>query len=333
MADDTRYAYAVARVRGMETRLLDRQWVERLLTDAADAALKTLSDSAYQEAVSEVSRPEDLERGLEKAQAETLSVVSGISPEPALIDLFRARWDFRNTKSLLKAALLKFEAQPIGTVDGAGLVDLPLLEKGIQEKDYSTLPGVIADAARRAEDAYRDRSELAAIDHIFDVAMWTHSIAVAAEHGNDFLVEYFRTEIDLANIKAFVRVKEAGRDTSDLVRVLVTGGFVEPSILEGALGEPIDALARALEYGRYPVVAAALREWSSDKTRALELAADNELLRITEAARMVAYGIEPLVRYILLRQIEIKLIRAAVIAKLDKVERGEIEARLRTVHV
>ena len=108
---------------------------------------------------------------------------------------------------------------------------------------------------------------------------------------------------------------------------------MEPSILEGALGEPIDALARALEYGRYPVVAAALREWSSDKTRALELAADNELLRLTEAARMVAYGIEPLVRYILLRQIEIKLIRAAVIAKLDKVERGEIEARLRTVHV
>ncbi len=34
MADDTRYAYAVARVRGMETRLLDRQWIERLRASA-----------------------------------------------------------------------------------------------------------------------------------------------------------------------------------------------------------------------------------------------------------------------------------------------------------
>ncbi len=333
MADDTRYAYAVARVRGMETRLLDRQWVERLINDTADTALKTLSDSAYQEAVSDVSRPEDLERGLEKAQAETLSVVSGISPEPALIDLFRARWDFRNTKSLLKAALLKLEASPIGTVDGTGLVDLPLLEKGVQDKDYSALPDVIADAARRAEEAYRDRSELVVVDQIFDVAMWQHSIAVAAEYGNDFLVEYFRTEIDLANIKAFVRAKESGGDTSDLARVLVQGGFVEPSALEAALGEPMDALSRTLEYGRYPVVAVALREWSSDKTRALELAADNELLRLTEAARMEAYGIEPLVRYILLRQTEIKLIRAAVIAKLDSLPRGQVEVGLRTVHV
>ena len=333
MANDTRYAYAVARVRGMETRLLDRQWVERLLTDTAAGALKTLSDSAYQEAVSDVSRPEDLEGGLEKAQAETLGVVSGISPEPVLIDLFRARWDFRNTKSLLKAALLKLEASPVGTVDGTGIVDLPLLEKAVHGRDYSALPGVIADAARRAEEAYRDGSELAAVDHVFDVAMWRHSIAVATEYGNDFLVEYFRTEIDLANIKAFVRVKEAGGDTSDLSLVLVPGGFMEPSTLEAALSEPIDALARALEYGRYPVVASALREWSSDKTRVLELAADNELLRITEAARMVAYGIEPLVRYILLRQTEIKLIRAAVIAKLDSLPREEIEARLRTVHV
>jgi V/A-type H+-transporting ATPase subunit C len=333
MADDTRYAYAVARVRGMETRLLDRQWIERLLGDSADGALKTLSDSAYQDAVSEVTRPEDLEPGLEASLAETLSTVSQISPEPALVELFRVRWDFRNTKSLLKAALLKLEAGPVGTVDGTGLVSLTLLEKAVQERDYAKLPSVIADAARRAEETYRDRAELADIDFIFDAAMWEHSIAVAAEHGNDFLVEYFRTEIDLANIKAFVRIKEAGREAGELSRALIPGGFVEPSLLEGAHGEPIDTLARALEYGRYPAIAAVLREWSADGIRGLELAADNELLRLTEVAKTVAYGVEPLIRYILIRQIETKLIRTAVTAKLDGLPRGDVEARLRTVHV
>ena len=56
MADDTRYAYAVARVRGMETRLLDRQWIERLLGETAEGALKALSDSAYQDALERFAR-------------------------------------------------------------------------------------------------------------------------------------------------------------------------------------------------------------------------------------------------------------------------------------
>lgn len=333
MADDTRYAYAVARVRGMETGLLDRQWIERLLADTADGALKTLSDSAYQEAMSEVGRAEDLEPGLSRALAETLATVAEISPEPALIALFRGRWDFRNTKSLLKASLLKLAGASTGAVDGLGLVPLDVLEKAVQEKDYSRLPGVIADAAGRAEEFYRDTSELSGIDMILDSAMWEHSIAVAGEHGNAFLVEYFRSEIDLANVRTFIRVRESGGDTGDLSRAVVPGGFVEPSVLEAALGEPVDALARKLDYGRYPLVAGVLREWSSDRAPALELAIDNELLRLTESAKTIAYGIEPLVRYILLRQVEIKLIRAAVVAKLNKLTRGEVEARLRAVHV
>ena len=333
MADDTRYAYAVARVRGMETRLLDRQWVERLLADTAGGALKTLSDSAYQEAVSEIARPDDIERGLERALADTLRTVSEISPEPKLIDLFRERWDYRNAKSLLKAALLKLEAAEVGAVDGMGLVPLAVLEKAITEKDHGALPAALGEAVREAEAAYRDRSELSEIDSILDAAMWRYSLAVAAEHGNDFLVECFRTEIDLANIKAFMRLKSAAADASDVSRELVPGGFVEPSTLLGALGELVDALARALEYGRYSLVAGVLRDWSAEKTPALELAADNELLKLTESAKTVAYGVEPLVRYILLRRTEIKLIRAAVVAKLNNIARSEVESRLRAVHV
>ena len=118
MADDTRYAYAVARVRGMETRLLDRQWIERLLAETADGAVKALSDSVYQDAMVDIERPEDIEAGLERALAETLGTVSGISPEPELIDLFRIRWDFRNLKSIVKASVLKLTGSEIGIVDG-----------------------------------------------------------------------------------------------------------------------------------------------------------------------------------------------------------------------
>ena len=340
MADDTRYAYAVARIRGMETRLLDRQWIERLLAEDAGGALKVLADSAFQDAVADVGRPEDIEDGLVRALAETLLTVSALSPEPELIDLFRLRWDFRNLKSLVKASLLKLSdedtgpgGEGIGLVDGIGTVDLTVLQKAVADGDYVSLPNVLADAARGAMETFRDSSELAGVDRAFDLAMWAHLLAVATEKGSEFLTGYFRTEIDTINIRTFIRVKEAGLDRTDLLRALVPGGTLDLSLLESLLGEPVDAFARSLEYGRYGALAPVFREWTGEKAHVLELACDNALLNYVEPARTAAYGIEPLVAFILVRQIEIKLVRAAVAAKLDGVRRDEVEARLRTAHV
>ena len=332
MADDTRYAYAVARIRGMETGLLDRQWIERLLGESAEGALKVLGDSAFQESMSEVGRPQDVERGLTAAMGETLRVVSRISPEPELIDLFRLRWDFRNLRSLLKASLLKVPAEDIGLTDGVGTVELAAMVKAVTEGEYADMPDVVAAAAQAAVEDYRDHEELGRIDRILDDALWAHQLSVASSGGDDFLERYFRSEIDLINIRAFARIKQAGGDVSDLSAALIDGGHLGRSFFADLLGEPMDAFARALEYGRYGALAGVFREWSREGAYLLERACDNLLLDLVENARREAYGIEPLVAFVLVRQLEIKLIRAAMTAKLDGVGRDVVEERLRAVH-
>lgn len=317
----------------METRLLDRQWVERLLSETADGALKALSDSTYQDAIADVGRPEDIEPGLERALAETLATVSEVSPEPELIDLFRVRWDFRNLKSLIKASVLKLAHSEIGIVRGVGTIDAGLLEKAVRDKDYTMVPAFLAGPARESEEAYRDLNELSVIDQIVDTALWNHSLSVAREQGDAFLLDFLGAEIDLANIRMFVRIKEAGKDRADLARAFIPGGTVDQSFLEGMLGEPLDAFARGIEYGRYGSLSLILSDWSREKTYLLELGCDNILLRLVEPGKTVAYGIEPLVAFIVTRRIEVKLVRAAVIAKLDGLARSEVEGRLRSTHV
>ena len=333
MSDDTRYAYAVARVRGMETRLLDRQWVERLLSEDGEGALKVLGDSDFQEHLSEVQRPEDIEKGLVGALASTLSTLSDVSPEPALMDLFRVRQDVRNLKSLLKRSLLKLEAEDIGLVDGVGLLPVGVLEKAVQDHDYISLPSFMADAATRAEETFRDRGELADVDGTLERALWAHQLEVAEDYGNEFLVGYLRAEIDLMNIRTAVRIKARGGERDDVAAAFVPGGTLDRSFFETAVSEPLDALARALEYGAYGELAEVLREWSQDRFYSLDLACDNILLATTESARTTAYGIEPLVAFVLRRRLEIKLIRAAVVAKLDGLVRAAVEERLRSIHV
>ncbi len=317
----------------METRLLDRQWIERLLAEDAAGALKVLSDSAYQEAVSDVERPEDLERGLERALAETLATVSAMSPDPELIDLFRLRWDFRNLRSLIKAQLLGIEFEEIGLTDGIGTLEVDVLAKAVQDEDMTVLPPALVDATRSASDAFRDHGELKEVDRALDVALWAHQLSVATEHGDDFLIGYIRTEIDLLNTKTFIRMKTAELDRRDLTRALVPGGTLEPSYFEALIGEPVDAFARSLEYGRYGTLAPVFRDWTPESTHTLELACDNIILDYVGKAKTVAYGIEPLLAFVLMRQTELKLVRAAVVAKLDGLGREEVEGRLRSVHV
>jgi V/A-type H+/Na+-transporting ATPase subunit C len=333
VADDTRYAYAVARVRGLEAGLLDRQWIERLLSEDGAGALKVLSDSAFQEAMSAVERPEDVEQGLMAALTDTLSVISRIAPEPALIDLFRIRWDFRNLKSLVKASLLKLPFENIGLVDGPGTLPLATIENAVSENDYTALPDVLTTAARDAQEDYRDHGELRRVNHVFERALWSHQLSVSKALGNAFLTGYFRAEIDLINVRTFARVKQAGMDAAALRETLIEGGRLDRAFFTDLFGEPVEAFARALEYGPYGRLSEVFREWSPEKTYVLERACDNVLIDLVDEAKRQAYGIEPLVAFILTRDLEIKLVRTAITARLDGVGRDAIEERLRVVHV
>ncbi len=317
----------------METRLLDRQWTERLLSESAEGALKALGDSAFQDAVSDVAHPDDIEKGLVLAMTETLTTVAEISPEPGLIDLFRLRADYANAKALVKATVLKMDEGEFGTTDGAGTLPLATLEAAIRDKDMMQMPGFLVEAVRDAEEAYRDEGLLASIDRVLDNALWARSLSVAREYNNAFLVDYFQREIDLTNIRTFVRMKVAGRDVSDFQTAFIVGGTIDLASFKTLFGETMDMFARSLEFGRYGDVAEAVREWSSDRAYMLELACDNVLLKTAEQAKTIPYGIEPLVAFILMRTIEIKLVRAAFVAKLDGVERSVVEGRLRSTHV
>lgn len=332
MSDDTRYAYAVARIRGMETRLLDRQWIERLLSESPEGALKALGETAYQEAFADVGSPTEIERGLEQALASTLQAVARIAPEPELIDCFRLRADARNLKALLKASLLSVETDDIGLTSGVGTMDTETLRKAVADRDYTFLPEFLTEAARDAEEAFRDTNEVRSIDRVVDAALWRHQLETAREHGNRFLEEFFGAEIDLLNVKTFARVKEGGGEAVDLVPELIPGGTLERIFFEKEFGEPFESLARALEFGPYPGLAPVFREWSPEELYALELACDNELLKRVDPATTIAYGIEPLVAYILERRIESKLLRMGIVGRADGLDRRAIEDRLRSIH-
>ncbi len=106
--ENTRYGYASGRIRVLETRLLNRTGITRLLeAESAEEVLRMLSEGEYGTAISGIQKAEDFEKALEVEMERTYALIDELSLDPELTQIFRIRGDFHNLKVLLKASYLK----------------------------------------------------------------------------------------------------------------------------------------------------------------------------------------------------------------------------------
>ena len=117
------YAYATARIRAIETKLMDKNKLERLmdLNDPAQTA-KLLMESGYGSNHMENSKDGigDVEVLLSSELKKAYDLLFEILPNRKIIELFKRRYDYLNAKLILKAEFLDIDVikslSPLGTV-------------------------------------------------------------------------------------------------------------------------------------------------------------------------------------------------------------------------
>ena len=118
---DTDYLSVSARVRAMENRLLTRDRMDRMI-DAADdgEARKVLAECGYPEGGS-------LDQALAAARADVFRDMESAVPDRRLVEIFQLKYDYHNAKTLLKAAAMGRDPQPLllpgGRYDPAELAE------------------------------------------------------------------------------------------------------------------------------------------------------------------------------------------------------------------
>ena len=137
---ETIYAYAVGRIRVLETRLLDKSKLERMVeASTADEALKVLAETDYANMVAELDSVHDFEDILQEEIQRTYLLVRKINPEAHFTDLISLKYDFHNLKVLLKAKYLEENADtlliPVGTIP------IDKLRSIVSEENFQELPG------------------------------------------------------------------------------------------------------------------------------------------------------------------------------------------------
>lgn len=331
---DNKYLYSVTRTRTLETKLLDSSKVERMVeAKSAEDVIKILGETEYANAMAEMKHALDYETIISKEIENTYKYMREILPEPELVDIFLLKYDIHNLKVLLKSSLLGEEDDYL--LRDLGTIPVNRLKEMIKEKDFRTLHPVIAEGLEEILKSSETAPDPQMIDIILDRCQYDAMYQLAKKSKNKFLQDFIAAQIDMINIRSFLRVKEAGLGRDYLVKVLLQHGKLDVDYFSKYLDESLDSFRDSLwSSDFYNVLEEGLENYSRTKTLTkLEKLADDYIFNIAKKGKYVAFGIEPLVGYLMAKENEAKIIRIIMVGKMNNIPNDIIRERLRDVYV
>jgi len=331
--DNMSFTQAVARLRVLETRLLSKVKIDRMIdSTSAEEVLKILQETEYASLMGIVKRPEDYNLLLKEELNRVYSLMYSVSPDPAIVDIMSLKYDYHNIKVMLKGRALDKDLShmliPVGTVD------IEKLKAYMVTEDYRELKPSMRDAILKAYEVYQELKDPQKIDIIVDQYMYTDMLARAKETKNQFIIDYVVRSIDFSNIKSVIRLKKQEKDVKFLKQVILPGGAIAMDILIRAFEEPIENMAAKFASSKYgEIVKQGLEEYiKTGKLSLLEKFSENYIMKNLKLAKYIAFGPEPIFAYIAAKETEIKVIRIIMVGKLNNVDTAVIRERVREVY-
>jgi len=331
--DNTDYAYSVARIKALETRLLDRGHFDRMINaSSGEEAVKALSETDYGSAIAELADIHDFERILVAQLKEAYDLLMKISPNPELIAMLALRYDVHNLKVLFKAKFLGVKSDlliPVGTHD------LGKLEYAVNEDDFRYLQEKLRRAAAKISEEFLVNRDPQVIDLTLDRVLYEQMIFSVRELGSEFIEGLFIRQIDLTNLKTLVRVKRMGVDREFVKKALLPNGSISVARLKAAFDEPLESLISMLASTAYAELAKqGIQEWLDKGTASLlEKLSDDFITNYLRQGKWIPFGVEPLIGYLWAKEIEVKNIRIVLVGKINKLPAEAIRERLRDVYI
>lgn len=327
--EDTDYLFLSARVKTLESKLLSLDRLERMLEcSSAEDAAKILQECGYGE-LPEVTN-QAIESELASQREQVFQELSSLAPDPDILDVFRAKYDYHNVKVLLKAEAMDTDASSL-LVD-AGRVPPDVLAEALRTSEMQGIPSFVQQAALHAREVLATTGDPQLSDFVLDQAYFEDMQSLAKESGSAFLEGYVRIQIDAANLRTVVRTLRMGKSLDFLKGVLISGGDIDVNRLlsaasGGNLTEPyaVSPLREAAECGASVIDSGNLTEF--------ERLCDNAVLAYVAGAKYVAFGEAPLIGYLAAKENELTAVRIILTGLKAGLDADTIRERLRDSYV
>ncbi|MFQ6079384.1 MAG: V-type ATPase subunit [Thermodesulfobacteriota bacterium] len=327
--DDIRYAYAVGRIRALETGLLTKERLDRMAeAGSIDELLRLLGDTHYAEFLFELGSPWEYEVILEDEMRGVVKLVAELSRDPTLTDIFQLRYDFHNLKVAFKE---KFSGDPLNSAYIAlGTIPVDRVRDAVRGKEgVVALPLHLRAAQEAVTGGLPETPAPKWIDVIVDRAMFRTFVDITTRERCLFLHELLKKEIDLINILSFFRIRREDGERSFFQEVLLEGGTLSTDFIWTLWGENFDAVPARLSHTPYALmVAEGLAHLQTQGSfLVFEKMREAFLHNYIRRADLIAFGIEPLIAYLYKKESEIRTMRTIFVGLLNSVPAETIKER------
>ena len=323
--DNWQFAFATAQVRALEDTFLGKALlVEMINAPNFEAALECLSGTDYGE-ISGIKTLPKIEAYLLEKRTEVRQLTAQQIGDFDELELIKARIDFANLRLALRRLVME---QPIG-VDYSqdGYIPADKFEDVLEHENYIEFPLFLQEAVEMAVLKYYQDKDICQIDYGIDIAAAQYSIKRAKERGNVFMLEFFRMQIDLDNIRTMARLKNRNIDRFDS---FLPCGYVDKTKLTQGLDagwDSMGALFIATPY--YNIVEAGCDYFSKHNSfLRLEQLCDNYMLSFLRSTSQLTAGPEPAIAYMLRKENEIRNIRMILTGKKNNLDSQMLLDRL-----
>jgi V/A-type H+-transporting ATPase subunit C len=334
MARELDFLYASARIKALETKLLGKSTIDRILeADGAEEALKVLSDTDYGSDIAEMNNIYDFEKVLLNSMKRSYKAVEDSLKDSRYIRFFTLKQDYHNLKVLFKSKILNTSGSQY--FSPLGKVPLEEMEKLTEEDASALVPESIKNAYRSAVNAYETTQDPQQIDLVLDKALYEELDKLVKSTKSAMLKSYFEALVDLTNIKTLIRLMQMKADIRLLERALLPGGAITKDTFEKLYGEPVQTIVDSFASSTYQkVVEVGLSSWSNTGSLAVyERLADDYLLNLARKGLYKPFGEETVIGYLAAKENEAKILRILLVGKINRIPTEMIKERLRDVYV
>lgn len=320
---DKSYAYAVARLRHAELKLLDAAVMEQLLSaKSTEDAIKILKDKGW--GSEESDDPDEMFR---QEKNKLWDYVEEIVPDLNVFNVFRLRNDFNNLKAALKESTMDHDYP--GIYADHGTIPPEEIRNAVRGRSYKSLPVFLSEIAEKAHEIFLRTGDGQLCDIMVDKACLEALRESALSTKDSFIGEYGELITAASDIKIAVRACLTGKDRDFLGMALAETGILSVGGLTTAALSGEDAIGAFLASTDF---AGGVQELKKSPA-AFERWCDNLITDRMGSMHYEAFGPGPVAAYIIARENEIKSVRIIMAGKQNGFPEEMLRERVRDTYV
>ena len=314
MADT--YAFAVARIRGLESTLLTDEFMEQLVAAPdAEHCRRLLDEKGWGSIDDELAKAsEEIDGLIDADDKDTLMVLE-------IRDLYH------NLKAAVKNVLIQ---EPVRTAYIAGTDPSgEEMERMVREQELDGLPGNMSDTARRAYESLLHTRDGQLCDIIIDHDALQATYESGLCSPEEVIRDYARTTVNIADIKIAVRAERTGKPADFYLQAMVPTDEIDP---EDAARAGLAGEEELFEYLRDTGYGDAV-DAMTDSISSFERWCDDQIIDSMKPQLYRPFTIGPVVAWYIARQMEIKSVRIILSGKENDIAPEAIRKRIRETYV